>query len=93
MTPAGLRSLFRRRRLNSAIAGANPHRFRHTFGADSIRSFHSLLSAQGILIEHTNRDQIIDWLNHLKENPRQAVHESHAQSLQRSRDRRKNDHS
>jgi site-specific recombinase XerD len=38
MTRAGLRSLFRHRRLNPAIANANPHRFRHTFGADMARA-------------------------------------------------------
>jgi len=37
MTVAGLRSLFRRRRSNPAIKMANPHRFRHTFGADMAR--------------------------------------------------------
>lgn len=38
MTPAGLRSLFRQRRRTRALARANPHRFRHTFGADMARA-------------------------------------------------------
>jgi site-specific recombinase XerD len=38
MTLTGLRSLFRHRRRDYAIARANPHRFRHTFGADMARS-------------------------------------------------------
>lgn len=38
MTLAGLRSLFRHRRRDRASARANPHRFRHTFGADMARS-------------------------------------------------------
>jgi site-specific recombinase XerD len=38
MTPAGLRSLFRQRRRDHAVARANPHRFRHTFGADMARA-------------------------------------------------------
>ena len=38
MTPAGLRSLFRHRRRDHAVARANPHRFRHTFGADMARA-------------------------------------------------------
>jgi site-specific recombinase XerD len=38
MTLAGLRSLFRHRRIQAAIANANPHRFRHTFGADMARA-------------------------------------------------------
>lgn len=42
MTPAGLRSLFRHHRTTSGVAPANPHRFRHTFGADMIRAGVSL---------------------------------------------------
>lgn len=38
MTPAGLRSLFRHRRLRSYLVRANAHRFRHTFGADMARA-------------------------------------------------------
>lgn len=38
MTAAGLRSLFRQRRRDHAMARANPHRFRHTFGADMARA-------------------------------------------------------
>jgi len=32
MTPAGLRSLFRYRRLKTNILRAKPHQFRHTYG-------------------------------------------------------------
>jgi hypothetical protein len=42
MTPAGLRSLFRHHRRKTTIMKANPHRFRHTFGADMIRAGVSL---------------------------------------------------
>jgi integrase len=42
MTPAGLRSLFRHHRGASGVPQANPHRFRHTFGADMIRAGVSL---------------------------------------------------
>lgn len=38
MTPAGLRSLFRQRRLQPTLAIANAHRFRHTFGTDMARA-------------------------------------------------------
>jgi len=38
MTRAGLRNLFRHRRGKSGLANANPHRFRHTFGADMARA-------------------------------------------------------
>lgn len=37
MTPAGFRSLFRHHRRSSHVQLANPHRFRHTFGADMVR--------------------------------------------------------
>ena len=42
MTAVGLRSLFRHHRLSSKIPQANPHRFRHTFGADMVRAGISL---------------------------------------------------
>jgi integrase len=42
MTAAGLRSLFRHHRLCSQVPQANPHRFRHTFGADMVRAGISL---------------------------------------------------
>lgn len=38
MTPAGLRSLFRHHRKTAGVEKANPHRFRHTFGADMTRA-------------------------------------------------------
>jgi len=42
MTAAGLRSLFRHHRLISRVPQANPHRFRHSFGADMVRAGMSL---------------------------------------------------
>lgn len=42
LTTAGLRSLFRHHRRLSAVPKANPHRFRHTFGADMVRAGVSL---------------------------------------------------
>jgi site-specific recombinase XerD len=38
MSLSGLRSLFRHRRRDHTVARANPHRFRHTFGADMARA-------------------------------------------------------
>jgi site-specific recombinase XerD len=49
MTPAGLRSLFRHHRLCSTVASANPHRFRHTFGADMVRAGISLPALQHLM--------------------------------------------
>jgi site-specific recombinase XerD len=42
LTPAGLRTIFRHHRRVSTISKANPHRFRHTFGADMVRAGISL---------------------------------------------------
>jgi site-specific recombinase XerD len=42
LTPAGLRTLFRHHRRVSTVSNANPHRFRHTFGADMVRAGISL---------------------------------------------------
>jgi integrase len=53
MTVAGLRSLFRHHRLCSAVLRANPHRFRHTFGADMVRAGISLPALQQ-LMGHSN---------------------------------------
>jgi site-specific recombinase XerD len=49
MTPAGLRSLFRHHRLQSQVPTANPHRFRHTFGADMVRAGISLPALQHLM--------------------------------------------
>jgi len=42
ITPAGFRGIFRYHRKRSTIERANPHRFRHTFGADMVRGGISL---------------------------------------------------
>jgi site-specific recombinase XerD len=49
MTVAGLRSLFRHHRLSSKVRRANPHRFRHTFAADMVRSGISLPALQQLM--------------------------------------------
>jgi site-specific recombinase XerD len=49
MTLAGLRSLFRHHRVRSRVLQANPHRFRHTFGADMVRAGISLPALQQLL--------------------------------------------
>jgi integrase/recombinase XerD len=53
LTLAGLRSLFRHHRLHSQILRANPHRFRHTFGAEMVRNGISLPALQQ-LMGHTH---------------------------------------
>src|SRR6185295_19819991 len=49
MSTAGLRSLFRQHRRCSAVPAANPHRFRHTFGADMVRDGISLPALQHLM--------------------------------------------
>jgi site-specific recombinase XerD len=49
MTMAGLRSLFRHHRLRTTVLRANPHRFRHTFGADMVRNGISLPALQRLM--------------------------------------------
>jgi len=49
MTPAGLRSLFRHHRWRSRVPTANPHRFRHTFGADMVRAGIALPALQHLM--------------------------------------------
>jgi site-specific recombinase XerD len=49
ITSAGLRSLFRHHRVRSRIPHANPHRFRHTFGADMVRAGMSLPALQQLM--------------------------------------------
>jgi integrase/recombinase XerD len=49
LTPAGLRTLFRHHRLATQIPQANPHRFRHTFGADMVRDGISLPALQRLM--------------------------------------------
>ncbi len=49
LTSAGLRSLFRHHRSSSQVPLANPHRFRHTFGADMVRAGISLPALQHLM--------------------------------------------
>ena len=45
----GLRALFRYHRVTSGVPPANPHRFRHTFGADMVRAGISLPALQHLM--------------------------------------------
>jgi site-specific recombinase XerD len=49
LTAAGLRSLFRHHRVRSQVLHANPHRFRHSFGADMVRAGMSLPALQHLM--------------------------------------------
>lgn len=62
MTPAGLRTIFRSRRKKATLAGANPHRFRHTFGADMARCNVSLSALQK-LMGHATPEMTLLYIN------------------------------
>jgi len=62
LEPAGLRSLFRRRRRQPVLANANPHRFRHTFGTDMARAGMSLAALQK-LMGHENPEMTLQYIN------------------------------
>jgi site-specific recombinase XerD len=62
MTPPGLRSIFRSHRKPSGLGNANPHRFRHTFGADMARGGVSLSVLQKLL-GHSSPEQSLQYIN------------------------------
>jgi integrase len=62
MTSAGLRSLFRYRRRRRVVAIANPHRFRHTFGADMARAGVRLPVLQR-LMGHAEMTTTLQYIN------------------------------
>ena len=62
MTAAGLRSLFRRRRKRRELARANPHRFRHTFGADMARAGVRLPMLQRMM-GHVQASTTLQYIN------------------------------
>jgi len=62
MTPDGLRSIFRSHRRRSAVTCANPHRFRHTFGADMARAGVSLPVLQK-LMGHDDPETTLQYIN------------------------------
>jgi integrase len=76
MTKAGLRSLFRHHRAVTTVSKANPHRFRHTFGADMIRAGVSLPALQR-LMGHAN---IETTLLYIQISP-QDVYEEYARAV------------
>jgi len=62
MTAAGLRSLFRYRRRDKKIENANPHRLRHTFGADMARAGVRLPTLQK-LMGHSDSMMTLKYIN------------------------------
>jgi site-specific recombinase XerD len=78
MTKAGWRSLFRHHRGITTVEKANPHRFRHTFGADMIRAGVSLPALQR-LMGHAN---IETTLLYIQISP-QDVYEEYARAVAR----------
>lgn len=72
MTRSGLREVFRYKRKISGIEHANPHRFRHTCGADLVRARVSLRVIQKIL-GHENINQTTAYTNIFQEDIKEEV--------------------
>jgi site-specific recombinase XerD len=63
MTAAALRRIFRsRREANSALANANPHRLRHTFGTDMARNGVRLPTLQRMM-GHAHPETTLQYVN------------------------------
>lgn len=71
LTPTGLRSLFRHHRRISTVLKANPHRFRHTFGADMVRAGISLPALMHLM----GHSQIHTTMLYVKLSPRDVWRE------------------
>ncbi len=82
LEPAGLRSLFRRRRRKTVLANANPHRFRHTFGTDMARSGMSLAVLQK-LMGHENPEMTLQYINLSQNDLAEAFHRAAAEIQKR----------
>lgn len=61
MTPAGLRNLFRYRRVKTRVEKANPHRFRHCFGTEMARQGVQLPILQKML-GHADSDTTLRYI-------------------------------
>lgn len=82
LQPAGLRSLFRRRRRKPVLANANPHRFRHTFGTDMARSGMSLAALQKLL-GHASYEMALHYINLSMDDVAEAYRHAAAEIHQR----------
>lgn len=81
MTPAGLRSLFRHHRHQSRVLRANPHRFRHTFGADMVRAGISLPALMRLM----GHSHILTTMLYVHLSPEDVWREFHRALQKRSR--------
>jgi site-specific recombinase XerD len=84
ITPAGLRSLFRYHRATSAVLPANPHRFRHTFGADMIRAGVSLPALMRLM----GHAHLQTTLRYIQLSPQDVFHE-YKRAVERMAEKRK----
>jgi len=71
LTPAGLRTVFRHHRRLSTVSKANPHRFRHTFGADMVRAGISLPALMRLM----GHSQIHTTMLYVQLSPQDVWHE------------------
>ena len=81
MTPAGLRSLFRHHRRQTQVLRANPHRFRHTFGADMVRAGISLPALMRLM----GHSHILTTMLYVTLSPEDVWREFHRAIQNRSR--------
>lgn len=86
MTPAGLRSIFRRQRnKKAAVSNANPHRFRHTFGTDMARRGVNMPVLQK-LMGHENPETTLQYINLSLADLAEAYHQASSEIERRYAD-------
>lgn len=76
LTRWGLREIFRYKRIISGITHANPHRFRHTCGADWVRAGMSLRVIQRLL-GHENISQTAHYTNVFQRDIKDEFYKAH----------------
>ena len=81
MTYSGLHRVFRYHRLTSRIANANPHRFRHTFGANMTRA-RMPLAILATMMGHSSPQTTLRYIQlndqDLRQQYEEALHALHA---------------
>jgi site-specific recombinase XerD len=78
MTAAGLRSLFRHHRVLSQVRHANPHRLRHTCGADMVRAGMSVPALQRLM----GHSQIATTMRYVELSP-QDIWREYARAIEK----------
>ena len=82
LTRWGLREIFRYKRIVSGIANANPHRFRHTCGADWVRAGMSIRVIQKLL-GHENISQTSHYTHVFQRDIKDEFYKAHERLQER----------